>query len=191
MKSSSASALLLLAGAVSAIPRPAVDDRYPYTGPEVPVGDWVDPTINGNGKGFTRLVEPPAVKPASDKPTNNINVISTSYLPNGINIHFQTPFGLGVAPSVHWGLLPELLFFYAAGATRTYDRTPPCSEVMVTQCSQFYHDIQITDLLPGVTYYYQINAANGTTPSQILSFTTAHEAGDPRGFVMVALNDMG
>jgi acid phosphatase len=36
--------------------------NYPYTGPAVPVGDWVDPTINGNGKGFPRLVEPAAVK---------------------------------------------------------------------------------------------------------------------------------
>jgi hypothetical protein len=29
-----------------------VDARYPYTGPIVPIGDWIDPTINGNGKGF-------------------------------------------------------------------------------------------------------------------------------------------
>lgn len=38
-----------------------VDLRYPYTGPEIPIGDWVDATVNGNGKGFIRLVEPPAV----------------------------------------------------------------------------------------------------------------------------------
>jgi hypothetical protein len=60
-----------------------VDTRFPYTGPAVPIGDWVDQTINGNGKGFPRLVEPPAVKPASDKPKNNINVISLSYVPGG------------------------------------------------------------------------------------------------------------
>lgn len=72
---------------ISAAPAPAsglderdVDTRFPYTGPEVPVGDFVDNTINGNGKGFPRLVEPPAVKPASSKPRNNINVISTSYV---------------------------------------------------------------------------------------------------------------
>jgi len=27
-----------------------VDTRFPYTGPAVPVGDWVDGTVNGNGK---------------------------------------------------------------------------------------------------------------------------------------------
>jgi hypothetical protein len=40
-----------------------VDTRYPYTGPEIPIGDWIDATVNGNGKGFIRLVEPPAVAP--------------------------------------------------------------------------------------------------------------------------------
>ena len=81
-----------------------VDTRYPYTGPKVPVGDWIDQSVNGNGRGFPRLVEPPAVKPSSKKPKNNINVISLSYVPNGVNIHYQTPFGLGTAPSVMWGV---------------------------------------------------------------------------------------
>lgn len=91
MKCSSATAAivgaLLSAPYISAAPAPTselperdVDTRFPYTGPEVPVGDFVDNTINGNGKGFPRLIEPPAVKPASSKPTNNINVISTSYI---------------------------------------------------------------------------------------------------------------
>lgn len=109
---------------VAAIPSPEVNERdvytnYPYTGPEVPVGDWVDPTINGNGKGFPRLVEPPAVKPKSKKPKNNINVIQTSYIPNGINIQFQTPFGLGEAPSVLWGRSAHYLSSHASGTTST------------------------------------------------------------------------
>ena len=94
--------------------------NYPYTGPKVPVGDWIDPTINGNGKGFPRLVEPPAVKPAHSKPSNNINVISVSYVPNGVNIHFQTPFGLGEAPSIHWGIEAHNLCNTATGQTKTY-----------------------------------------------------------------------
>jgi acid phosphatase len=49
------------------------------------------------------LVESPAVAPSSSNPTNNVNVISYSYIPNGMNIHFQTPFGLGEEPRVHWG----------------------------------------------------------------------------------------
>src|ERR1700722_17292111 len=103
MKVDSLSALLALSAVAAASPiKRTVDTMYPYTGPDVPVGDWVDPTVNGNGKGFPRLVEPPAVKPASANPTNNINVISLAYLPKGMNIHFQTPFGLGVAPSVAW-----------------------------------------------------------------------------------------
>ncbi len=110
-----------------------VDTRFPYTGPAVPVGDWVDPTINGNGKGFPRLVEPPAVAPGSAKPTNNVNVISLSYIPGGINIHYQTPFGLSGAPIVKWGTLAGALTSTATGATVTYDRTPPCSLVVVTQ----------------------------------------------------------
>jgi len=94
MKGTAGSALvgaLSLAASVHAAPKLAardVDTRYPYTGPTVPVGDWVDPTINGNGKGFPRLVEAPAVTPATANPTNNINVISMSYVPGGINIHF-------------------------------------------------------------------------------------------------------
>jgi len=98
---------------------PTVDESYPYTGPAVPIGDWVDPTINGNGKGFLRLVEPPAVVPSSSKPTNNINVIALSYIPNGINIHYQTPFGLGVAPSVKWGTTATDLASEATGSSHS------------------------------------------------------------------------
>ncbi|KAF2101320.1 acid phosphatase AphA [Rhizodiscina lignyota] len=172
-------------------PQPDVDTRFPYTGPKVPVGDWVDPTINGNGKGFPRLVEAPAVKPKSFKPKNNINVISTSYVPNGVNIHYQTPFGLGTAPLVHWGPKKNDLCNKAFGLTKTYDRTPPCSEVVVTQCSQFFHDVQIGHLKSDTTYYYQIQAANGTTASEVLSFKTSRAAGDKSPFSIGVLNDMG
>ncbi|RFU33816.1 hypothetical protein B7463_g2499, partial [Scytalidium lignicola] len=192
MKASTASALLgayaLSAGARAA---PTVDESFPYTGPAIPVGDWVDPTVNGNGKGFPRLVEPPAVVPASANPTNNINVISLAYLPKGINIHYQTPFGLGEAPSVSWGGSATSLSNKATGNTHTYDRTPPCSDVAVTQCSQFFHEVQLSGLEPGTTYYYQIPAANGTTASDVLSFTTAREAGDKSSFTVAVLNDMG
>ena len=117
MKAASALVALTLT-AVRAVP--VVDERYPYTGPAVPIYDWVDPTINGNGKGFPRLVEPPAVKPSAAKPTNNINVISLSYIPDGIHIHYQTPFGLGVAPSVQWGEDSNFLDQRSEGLTRTY-----------------------------------------------------------------------
>jgi acid phosphatase len=122
MKSAIASAttLLLALGGNPGVALPTVDTAYPYTGPDVPVGDWVDSTVNGNGKGFPRLVEPPAVKPATANPKNNINVISLSYLPKGINIHFQTPFGLGVAPSVHYGSSPGKLNKKATGTSHTY-----------------------------------------------------------------------
>lgn len=109
------------AGLVVAAP-PAkrdVDTRYPYTGPKVPIGDWVDNTIKGNGKGFPRLVEPPAVKPSSSSPKNNINVISVSYIPDGVNIHYQTPFGLTSEPTVHWGTSAKDLSKKATGSTNT------------------------------------------------------------------------
>jgi len=168
-----------------------VDTRFPYTGPAVPIADWLDQTVNGNGKGFPRLVEAPAVKPARAKPKNNVNVISLAYVPNGVNIRYQTPFGLGVAPSVIWGPKQNDLCNKAVGATSTYDRTPPCSEVSVTQCSQYFHDVQITGLKPGTTYYYQIPAANGTTHSQTMSFKTARAAGTKGEFSIAVLNDMG
>ena len=120
MKTATTSALLGAALAICVHAVPVVDTEYPYTGPAVPVGDWVDPTVNGNGKGFPRLVEPPAVTPGSANPTNNINVITLSYLPQGINIHFQTPFGLGVAPSVSWGTSLTDLSQEASGFTHTY-----------------------------------------------------------------------
>jgi hypothetical protein len=104
--------------AVHAIPRD-VDTRFPYTGPDVPVGDWVDPTVKGNGKGFPRLFEPPAVKPDSSKPTNNVNVVSLAYIPEGVNVHYQTPFGLSGAPSVHWGKAKNDLCNEAIGQTRS------------------------------------------------------------------------
>ena len=120
MKANSVPALLALAAGVVASPaKRTVDTVYPYTGPDVPVGDWVDPTVNGNGKGFPRLVELPAVQPKSSHPKNNINVISLAYLPTGMNIHFQTPFGLGVDPSVSWGTSPGALHKTATGISRT------------------------------------------------------------------------
>jgi acid phosphatase len=193
MKASTTSALLsaLALSATGVVAVPDVDTTYPYTGPAVPIGDWVDQTINGNGKGFPRLVEAPAVAPGSPNPTNNINVISLSYLPNGINVHYQTPFGLGVAPSVNWGTSASNLNQQAAGVTHTYDRTPPCSLVVVTQCSQFFHEVQITGLQADTTYYYQIPSANGTTASDVLTFTTGRSAGNPTEFTVAVLNDMG
>lgn len=116
-------ALLSLAGVGRAAPKPKpkpdVDTSYPYTGPKVPIGDWVDQTVNGNGKGYPRLHEPPAVKPAKSNPTNNINVVSHSYIPDGMHIHYQTPFGLGTAPEVHWGKSPSVKNV-AKGFTHTY-----------------------------------------------------------------------
>jgi hypothetical protein len=121
MKSSTALTLLgaLSGSVVNAIP--TVDESYPYTGPEVPVGDWADPSINGNGNGkaFPRLVEAPAVIPSTSNPSNNVNVISLAYVPEGIAIHYQTPFGLGVAPSVKWGTSATNLSFSASGYSHT------------------------------------------------------------------------
>lgn len=117
MKATTASVLLALSATVNG--RPTVDTVYPYKGPAVPVGDWVDPTVNGNGKGFPRLVEAPAVKPASLHPTNNVNVISLSYIPDGIHIHYQTPFGIGQSPAVKWGTNPHHLVNVARGFSHT------------------------------------------------------------------------
>ncbi|KAL4864099.1 hypothetical protein BDV12DRAFT_205933 [Aspergillus spectabilis] len=192
MKGSTASAILVALSAATAQARPTVDTRYPYTGPEIPIGDWVNPTVNGNGKGYPRLVEPPAVRPKSAHPTNNVNVISLSYVPNGMHIHYQTPFGLGVPPSVRWGTNPRYLNHVAHGYSHTYDRTPSCAEVKaITQCSQFFHEVSVDHLEPGTTYYYQIPAANGTTMSDVLSFTTAIDAGQKVPFSVAVLNDMG
>jgi len=96
MKAGTTSALvgaLTLAASVQAHPQlkpRVVDTRFPYTGPAVPIGDWVDQTVNGNGKGFPRLHEAPAVTPATSNPTNNVNVISLSFMPSGVNVHYQT-----------------------------------------------------------------------------------------------------
>ena len=122
-------ASLLFAAVASAAPAPLyagnanllkVRDAFtnhPYTGPKVPVGDWVDQTVNGNGKGFARLNEPPAVWPSDLNPTNNINTISLAYTPTGINIHFSTPFGIGGDPSVKWGTDQYNLNTNAKGST--------------------------------------------------------------------------
>ena len=41
------------------------------------------------------------------------------------------------------------------------------------------------------TYYYTIPGGNGTTPSDVLSFTTAPLPGDQRSFSVAVINDMG
>lgn len=51
--------------------------------------------------------------------------------------------------------------------------------------------MQLTGLSADTTYYYQIPSANGTTQSQVLSFTTARAAGDSEAFSIAVLNDMG
>lgn len=99
--------------------------NYNYTGPAVPIADWVGDTVNGDGSGFIRLVEAPAVKPAMKKPTNSINVISSSYVPHGMNIHYQTAFGLGTVPSVKWGTDPGNLNKMAYGSSQTYVNKMP------------------------------------------------------------------
>jgi acid phosphatase len=63
--------------------------------------------------------------------------------------------------------------------------------VVVTQCSQFYHDIQITGLKADTKYHYKIMGANGTTPSEVLGFKTARSVGDDKVFTLAVLNDMG
>lgn len=72
-----------------------------------------------------------------------------------------------------------------------YGRTPSCAYIVTTQCSEFFHDVQIGNLKSGATYYYQIPAANGTTASDVLSFKTAKEAGDSSEFTIAVINDMG
>lgn len=113
-------AAILGAVCVSAVPTPDVDTLYPYTGPTIPIADWVDQTVQGNGKGYPRLVEPPAVKPAYGNASNNVNVISLSYVPSGVNIHFQTPFGLNDLPTVFWGLHAKNLTCMNKGQTKTW-----------------------------------------------------------------------
>lgn len=193
------SALVSLLPLVAAAPAPVhlardVDTMYPYTGPEIPIGDLSDQTVQGNGKGdsYKRLRMPPAVTPAPGSTvTNNINVISTSYFPNGVNIHFQTPFGIGGEPCVYWGESPFKLKKVSKGSTHTYDRTPPCSLADPTQCSQFFHEVRLDKLKPGKTYYYRIPGGNGTTPSDVLSVTTALKKGDKSEFSVAVLADMG
>lgn len=74
----------------------------------------------------------------------------------------------------------------------SYDRTPPCSAyAAVTQCSQFFHDVQLTNLKSGTKYFYVIEASNGTTASHVMEFQTAHAAGTKQEFTIAVLNDMG
>ena len=117
--------LLLLAGQATALAPPFkrwLETDYPYQGPEDPIADPVDQTVNGDGTGFPRLYEAPAVEPhVGTLPTNNINVISLAYTSGGIgmNIHFQTPYGIGCTPYVLWGTDPTNLDQKALGWTST------------------------------------------------------------------------
>ncbi len=123
--------------------------------------------------------------------TNSINVISLAYIPNGMTVHYQTPFGLDGPPTVYYGEKPSKLSTKATGYTTTYDRTPPCSIAMTTMCSQYFHNVLLENLKPGTTYYYSIPSSNGTTASKTLKFTTARAAGNAKKFSIAVLNDMG
>lgn len=73
-----------------------------------------------------------------------------------------------------------------------YARTPSCSEVThITQCSEFFHSVDISGLQPDTTYYYQIPGGNGTTPSDVRSFKTAKAAGSDGSFSVAVVHDMG
>lgn len=101
-------------------PAPWVDTTYTYTGPAVPIADPVNPTLTYNGTGLPRLSEPPAVRPPpGSNPTNNINVIALSYIPGGMNVHFQTPFGLDGEACVNWGTDKNNLSTNTKGNTRS------------------------------------------------------------------------
>ena len=60
-----------------------------------------------------------------------------------------------------------------------------------TQCSQFFHDVPITGLEAETIYYYMIPGGNGTTPSEVNSFTTGRAAGVKGEFSLVVTADMG
>ena len=78
------------------------------------------------------------------------------------------------------------------GLTRSYDRTPPCSLVsVITQCSQYFHSVDITGLQPDTTYFYHIPGGNGTADSNTRTFKTAKAAGAEGAFTVLAINDMG
>ena len=191
-----------------------VDTFYPYTGPAVPVGDWVDPSVNGNGKGFPRLVEPPAVVPSSADPTNNVNVVALSYIPGGINIHYQTPFGLGENPSVKWGKSAADLSSTATGYSNTYVCPVP-TLVHATDILISASETVTIEPLRAPRLRLSPSAVNSSTkcrsvdwrqtphtitrfplrmvlrPRMVLSFTTARAAGDSKEFTIAVLNDMG
>jgi len=59
------------------------------------------------------------VTPATANPTNNINVINMAFVPGGMNIHFQTTYGLGQAPKLVYGSTPSDLSMTATGASST------------------------------------------------------------------------
>lgn len=178
---------------VPAPPQPFVNTQYGYAGPAVPVGDFVDQSYTEYGSekdgAYMRLIEPPAVTPSSSSATNNYNVISLTYLPTGFNVHFQTPAALSM-PTVMWGMSPSSLINNATGTSRTYQRTPPCSQLPITLCSQYFHDVQITNVPANTMIYYMLPAVSGTTASQVMSLKTAMAAGTNQPFNFSIVADM-
>lgn len=87
---------------------------------------------------------------------------------------------------IHWTFWLICLLFCS------YGRTPPCSAYdSVTLCSEYFHDVQITGLDSGKTYFYQIPSSNGTSTSPVLNFTTSMAAGTKGSFSVAVVNDMG
>ena len=113
-------AVILALPSLAAPYYPHVDTQYVYTGPAIPNSDPGDQSLGGSGLGFPRLYQAPAVSPPPGfNATNNINVISLSYLPDGMTIHFQTPFGIGGDPCVWYGTFQDSLKNQSKGWTET------------------------------------------------------------------------
>lgn len=84
-------------------------------------------------------------------------------------------------PFVHSGIYSSQISDCCALQTWrsfSYDRMPPCFEMVFAQCSEFFHNSKLENLRPDTMYHYRILAANGTGFRYNLRFILKQEGRD-------------
>jgi len=73
------------------------------------------------------------------------------------------------------------------------DRIPPCNSSNARQCSSFFYDVKLSNLLSNTRYYYQIqdDSVSGQEASQVYNVKTAIGAGDSTPYSAFIYGDLG
>ena len=101
--------------------------------------------------------------------------------------------GTSTEPVVFYGTNTDNLTLSVSGISRTYALSdfcgPPANDSVNFLDPGYLHDVLLTDLQPKSTYFYKFGSEGAF--SEVKSFTTAINPGDPTPFKFIMYGDMG